>query len=130
MSNLYAEDGLCHNANAGTYGHECGAAATWLGTDRKGFTMGFCDRCKAGGTEARDVVTWNKLASSHRYIPRFRPAGYGTLPGGVAWEYVEWPNMMGFGRADIPMSRHTYGIIATDRALTAQEMRTFDLDVA
>ena len=28
---LYATDGLCHNANRGTYGHECGKPAEWLG---------------------------------------------------------------------------------------------------
>jgi hypothetical protein len=56
--NLYAADGLCHNAEAGTYGHECGKAAVWLGETRGGFRMGFCDDCRQHGLEARDVVEW------------------------------------------------------------------------
>ena len=53
-SNLYATDGKCHNAERGTYGHECGKPATWLGTDQKsGFISGFCDACKTNGYEAR-----------------------------------------------------------------------------
>jgi hypothetical protein len=28
----YATDGKCHNAQPGTYGHECGKPAEWLGT--------------------------------------------------------------------------------------------------
>jgi hypothetical protein len=61
------------------------------------------------------------------YRPLLRPAGYGTLPSGVSWQYVEWPSMMGFGRADIPTSQHRYGIIETDRTLTKDEREHFDL---
>lgn len=59
-ANSYATDGRCHNAEPGSYGHECGKPATWIGTNAKGFTMGYCDRCKAGGAEARDVMTWER----------------------------------------------------------------------
>jgi hypothetical protein len=58
MSNLYATDGFCHNANRGTYGHECGKPATWLGTKASGFKSGFCSACKADGDEARECVAW------------------------------------------------------------------------
>jgi len=51
-SNLYAVDGKCHNPNFGTYGHECGKPATWLGTAASGFVSGFCDHCKVHGDEA------------------------------------------------------------------------------
>lgn len=57
-TNAYAIDGLCHNANCGTYGHECGKPARWLGTDAEGFTMGYCEHCRHNGHEARGVRTW------------------------------------------------------------------------
>ena len=34
---LYAEDGLCHNSEPGTFNHECEKPASWLGTTRSGF---------------------------------------------------------------------------------------------
>lgn len=58
----YATDGKCHNAEPGTYGHECGKPAMWVGTTATGFASGFCDRCKARGTEARNCVEWNRIA--------------------------------------------------------------------
>lgn len=57
-SNLYATDGKCHNANRGTYGHECGKPAQWIGHKASGFASGFCDRCKEHGDEAVGVVLW------------------------------------------------------------------------
>lgn len=55
---LYATDGLCHNANDGTYGHECGKSATWIGTASNGFQSGFCDHCKEHGDEGHRMVSW------------------------------------------------------------------------
>ncbi len=60
----YETDGKCHNAQPGTYGHECGKPATWVGTTYTGFRSGFCDECKHNGYEARDVVAWE--ATDHR----------------------------------------------------------------
>jgi hypothetical protein len=57
-ANLYATDGKCHNTNRGTYGHECGKPATWIGTKADGFAMGFCDRCKQSGDEAPHFPSW------------------------------------------------------------------------
>lgn len=57
----YALDGKCHNAQPGTYGHECGKPATWIGEKTGGFTSGFCDACKQDGFEARPVKNWHKL---------------------------------------------------------------------
>lgn len=54
----YSTDGRCHNAEPGTYGHECGKPATWVGTTARGFACGFCDKCKIHGWEARDNVSW------------------------------------------------------------------------
>ena len=52
------------------------------------------------------------------YIPLYRPAHWTTLPQGVKWEYAEKP---------FPVSRHTHGVIKTDRPLTADEIATFQL---
>ena len=58
-ANPYANDGKCHNAQLGSYGHECGKPATWLGIDvRKNFGMGFCDHCKHHGDE-RHGLEWH-----------------------------------------------------------------------
>lgn len=59
MTNLYTTDGRCHNAEPGTFGHECGKPATWVGTASSGFQAGFCDDCKECGWEARGC-TWRR----------------------------------------------------------------------
>jgi len=63
------------------------------------------------------------------YRPVFRPPGYGTLPHGVRWNYVEVPLRLAHTRPDLPVSAYTYGIISTERELTAQERATFDLAI-
>lgn len=55
---LYARDGKCHNAEPGTYGHECGKPAVWLGTTPGGFFTGFCSACKEHGSEAARIRLW------------------------------------------------------------------------
>jgi len=54
----YVTDGACHNAEPGTYGHECRRPAEWIGTGARGFRSGFCSKCKANGFEARNVTHW------------------------------------------------------------------------
>ena len=54
----YSTDGRCHNAESGTFNHECGNPVTWVGTTADGFSSGFCDKCKRSGTEARNKVRW------------------------------------------------------------------------
>ena len=54
----YATDGKCHNSNPGTYGHECGKPAQWIGTSSSGFRSGYCAKCRATGSEARQCVAW------------------------------------------------------------------------
>jgi len=61
MTNTYATDGKCHNAEPGTYGHECGKPAAWIGTKASGFRSGYCDKCKRQGYEARGVTQWETL---------------------------------------------------------------------
>ena len=60
FTNPYAVDGKCHNAERGTFNHECGRPATWIGKTRKGFESGFCDHCKQYGYEAKQCVEWRK----------------------------------------------------------------------
>jgi hypothetical protein len=58
-SNSYATDGRCHNSEPGTFNHECGKPATWIGIRRRdNFRMGFCDGCKERGYEAKSFQTW------------------------------------------------------------------------
>lgn len=54
----YDNDGRCHNAEPGTYGHECGKPAAWIGTKADGFRSGFCNNCRRNGYEARAFTTW------------------------------------------------------------------------
>jgi hypothetical protein len=61
MSNTYATDGRCHNAEPGTYGHECGKSATWIGATRNGFASGFCGDCRQHGYEAVEIVEWKPV---------------------------------------------------------------------
>lgn len=60
--NLYASDGLCHNAETGTYGHECGKPATWIGTKTSGWASGFCDHCKDHGAERHGFANWERVS--------------------------------------------------------------------
>jgi hypothetical protein len=53
--NTYAGDGKCHNAEPGTFNHECGKPATFLGTNGSAFRTGFCDRHASEGSEAKGM---------------------------------------------------------------------------
>lgn len=64
-TNLYATDGLCHNAEPGTFSHACGKRATVIGVDRNGFASGFCESCKTQGFEAGGIAQWEVL------LPRY-----------------------------------------------------------
>lgn len=85
---LYALDGVCHNAEPGTYGHECGKPAKWLGTDRTGFTAGFCDDCKANGFEAKGKTGWRQVNRPWRQEGWWSPThdfmGYRVVRGAGA----------------------------------------------
>ena len=122
----YAEDGLCHNAEPGTYGHECGKPAVWIGTAANGFESGFCDDCRRNGYEARNKKSWRPL-ERHLYRPQLRPVGRDTLPAGVTWDYVAKPASFVIRRPDLPQSRHPYGEIVLSRRLTLDECDRFGL---
>jgi hypothetical protein len=47
----YGTDGKCHNAEPGTFGHECGKPADFIGTKASGFQSGFCAYCAEHGSE-------------------------------------------------------------------------------
>lgn len=66
MSESYATDGKCHNAEPGTFGHECGKPATWIGTKSNGYRSGFCDNCKERGWEASAYSQWERIAKTYR----------------------------------------------------------------
>jgi hypothetical protein len=59
--NTGATDGRCHNAEPGTFNHECGKPATFIGTRSDGFMTGFCDACKSNGWEASSYGHWGKI---------------------------------------------------------------------
>lgn len=50
----------CHNAQSGTYGHECGKPATWVAENPRGFKTGFCDNCRLYGDERHGYHIWTK----------------------------------------------------------------------
>jgi hypothetical protein len=80
----YASDGFCHNAEPGTYGHECCKPAVWVGTKANGFSSGFCGACRASGYEAREMVSWVPVEAPAGYVAEYRngdtvlPYGYGA----------------------------------------------------
>ena len=60
FTNPYAVDGKCHNSEPGTYGHECGKKAEWIGVNHESFASGFCDKCKRLGYEGSKIKVWHK----------------------------------------------------------------------
>jgi hypothetical protein len=53
----YASDGKCHNAQHGSYNHECGKPAVFVGTKSEtGFRSGFCDWCAKHGDERHGYI--------------------------------------------------------------------------
>lgn len=51
----------CCNAEPGTFNHECGKPATWIGIKPSGFRAAFCDFCKDHGWEATGFTSWERL---------------------------------------------------------------------
>jgi hypothetical protein len=65
------------------------------------------------------------------YKMRYRPAGFATLPSRLGWSYVEAPARadVGVRRPDLPVSRYPFGTFTTERDLTAEELRDFEIDI-
>lgn len=51
----------CVNAEPGTFNHECGRPAMWIGTSPSGFSACYCNPCKEAGWEAIGVKAWERL---------------------------------------------------------------------
>lgn len=65
------------------------------------------------------------------YTMRYRPAGFATLPPGIQWDYVAMPSrsdqFLPF-RRDLPAEpRHPFGVIRTNRPLTKDEMKIYEV---
>ena len=60
-------------------------------------------------------------------MPQLRPASVATLPPGIQWEYTEMPWDLAHRRPELPRSGYRYGVIATSRPLTADEIERFSL---
>lgn len=56
-----ASDGKCHNAEPGTFGHECGKPSVWIGMKTNGCRSGFCADCRQNGFEAHGFVSWESI---------------------------------------------------------------------
>lgn len=60
------------------------------------------------------------------YRPLLRPASAFTLPK-VGWTFVQSPWDLAHVRTDLPRCDTRYGLIETDRPLTAEECEAFSL---
>ena len=54
----------CTNAEPGSYGHECGEPADFIGSRADGGQSCFCFACKANGSEARCFSDWQALPAT------------------------------------------------------------------
>ena len=65
----------------------------------------------------------------YTYRTKVRPASTSTLPQGIKWEFVAAPWDLAHIRTDMPRAENRYGIIKTDRALTAEELAHFEIEL-
>jgi len=64
----------------------------------------------------------------NRYRTTLRPPGYGGLPEGVKWKYIEVPPDGTHYAPNLPVSQYTYGVVETDRRLTFSELDHYDIE--
>ena len=63
---------------------------------------------------------------THKYTQLYRPPNSCCLPKG--WDLVERPLVPGFERrTDLPLSKHYFGVIEFDHALTQDEVANYQL---
>ncbi len=60
----YTADGKCHNAEPGTFNHECGRPAEFIGYKSTGYASGFCAACKQHGFEAKSCIAFLPVAGA------------------------------------------------------------------
>jgi hypothetical protein len=64
------------------------------------------------------------------YRMKYRPASSFTLPRGLGWELVKAPTYLRVVRYDLPYDPALpFGEFKTDRPLTADEMRDYEIEV-
>lgn len=64
----------------------------------------------------------------HLYKPLWRPVTFATIPRGLAWDYVEAPDANVAVRRGLPLSKHLFGIIKTNRLLTTEEQNDYGFE--
>jgi len=74
-----AIDGKCHNTEPGTFNHECGRPAVWIGENAKGSRSGYCEDCRHHGYEARRAVRWTRIPSKPMDYPARDPVALTAL---------------------------------------------------
>ena len=82
------------------------------------------------GMKQTDLVEMAKqpAAAENTYKMKHRPPSSSTLPDGLKWDYAELPRDFAGNRPDLKTSQHQFGVIKTDRPLTASEMRAFEME--
>ncbi len=68
------------------------------------------------------------------YTMHYRPVMFSTLPPGVRWRFYELPRSLAHLAANIKaetdkISDRVFGVFTTDRPLTADELRDYEIDV-
>ena len=95
----------------------------------EGYTVVQFDR-EYYGERGTDRITCRFL---NTYTMRYRPAGFVTLPPGIKWDYVAMPSRSDLFipfRRDLPAEpRHPFGVIRTNRPLTRDEMKIYEVEV-
>ena len=108
----YATDGKCHNCEPGTFNHECGQPATWIGENGKGFLSGYCDNCKLYGFEGRRAVRWTRVAAGSGDWPARDPRALTAL---AAHSVGLAPDDLDALAIELACCRRFSDLIATDR---------------
>jgi hypothetical protein len=63
-----------------------------------------------------------------KYSHRYRNPGAATLPSRLAFDLVEVPWDMAHLRMDLPKGDRRFGVFTTERPLTEDELRTYEID--
>lgn len=93
----------CTNSNRGTFNHECGKPACWIGTHADGHQQYFCLDCQKGGDEARGVKTWQPFNNPYGlHLPLF-PMLYSWASNPLTEDRIERTVERVIDRADIAL---------------------------
>ena len=96
----------CTNAEPGSYGHECGEPADFIGSRADGGQSCFCSACKAHGSEARCYSHWHALQAAMGQRERgCRGNGCARLhrdASGRSWLRLDRPHLGQHGRTGHP----------------------------